>query len=143
MKVENNFLPYEGEPDIQRLIKAMKRQEVDRVPNVEIVIEDQIVEKILGRYGGNTLAYGGDPAKGAVDESKVRPMYPKDWVEICKIIGQDTIVLEALWTPFKMKDEDGKSAQISGKPVKTRADFEKLIMPTDKDIENKMKYVRE
>ena len=140
---EIKFKPYIGEPDIERLLRAMRRQEVDRVPNVEIVIEDKIVEKMLGRYGGNTLAYGGDPAKGAVDESKVRPMYPKDWIEICKIIGQDTIVLEALWTPFKMVNKSGKAVPISGKPVKKRADFDNLIMPTEGDIEKKMKYVRE
>jgi uroporphyrinogen-III decarboxylase len=137
------FDPYQGKPDINRLIGAMRRQEVDRVPNVEIVIEDQIVEKMLGRYGGNTLAYGGDPAKGAVDEDKIRPMYPKDWIDICNMIGQDTILLEALWTPFKMIDSNGKASPVSGKPVKTRKDFDKLIMPSGEDIEKKMKYVRE
>lgn len=143
MEKENIFKPYSGKPDINRLISAMKRREVDRVPNVEVVIEDEIVEKMLGRYAGNTLAYGGDPAKGAVDESKVRPMYPKDWIEICNMIGQDTILLEALWTPFKMEDDEGRHVPITGKPVKTKKDFEKLIMPTEEDIENKMKYVRE
>jgi len=143
MQKENIFRPYPGKPDINRLIRAMKRQEVDRVPNVEIVIEDQIVKKMLGRDAGNTLAYGGDPAKGTVDETKVRPMYPKDWIDICRMIGQDTILLEALWTPFKMEDPEGRYIPISGKPVKTRKDFDKLIMPTDQDIENKMKYVRE
>jgi uroporphyrinogen decarboxylase len=143
-KSENlRFEPYLGEPDKERLIMAMKRQEVDRVPNVEIVIEDKIVEKLLGRYGGNTLAFGGDPAKGMEGSADVRPMYPKDWIEICKMIGQDTILLEALWTPFKMKDKEGNTVPISGKPVKSAADFKKLIMPTDDDIEERMRYVRE
>ena len=137
------FEPYIGEPDKERLIRAMRRQEVDRVPNVEIVIEDKIVEKLLGRYRGNTLAYGGDPAKGMEGGADVRPMYPKDWIEICNIIGQDTILLEALWTPFKMKDKDGKIAPISGKPVKIRKDFDDLIFPSDDDIEERMRYVRE
>lgn len=137
------FESYTGEPDIQRLIRAMRRQEVDRVPHVENLIEDRIVEKILGRYAGNTQAYGGDPAKGPVDESKVRPMYPKDWIDICRIIGQDTITIQALWTPFKMYNKKGEIVPVSGKPVKKRADFDKLIMPTDEDIERKMKYIRE
>ncbi|MHB1337119.1 MAG: hypothetical protein ACYCXQ_14385, partial [Candidatus Humimicrobiaceae bacterium] len=137
------FKPCIGTPDKERLFRAMRRQEVDRVPNVEIVIEDKIVEKLLGRYGGNTLAYGGDPAKGMQDGVDIRPMYPKDWIELCNILGQDTIVLEALWTPFKMKDNEGKIVTISGKPIKTRADFEKLIMPSDDDIEERMRYVRE
>jgi uroporphyrinogen decarboxylase len=140
---DTGFKTYKGEPDIERLIRAMRRQEVDRVPNFEVLIEDKIVEQILGRSAGNTLAYGGDPAKGVVDETKVRPMYPADWVEICKIIGQDSIILEALWTPFKMEDRDGKIVPVSGKPVKKRKDFENLIMPGDEDIKKKMKYVRE
>ena len=41
MSGDEKFLPYSGEPDIERLIRAMRRQEVDRVPNVEIVIEDR------------------------------------------------------------------------------------------------------
>ncbi|MCL4376765.1 MAG: hypothetical protein M1409_00075 [Actinobacteria bacterium] len=142
-KTRNMFEPYIGQPDKNRLIRAMRRQEVDRVPNVEIVIEDKIVEKLLGRYGGNTLAYGGDPAKGMEGGADIRPMYPKDWIEICNIIGQDTIVLEALWTPFKMINNEGKIVPISGKPVKTRADFDKLVMPTEDDIEERMRYVRE
>ena len=56
--------PYTGEPDIQRLFSAFKRKKVDRVPNFEVLIEDQHVEKLLGRHAGNTLSYGGDPAKG-------------------------------------------------------------------------------
>ncbi len=142
MKVES-FDPYIGKPDKERLFRAMRRQEVDRVPNVEIVIEDKIVEKMLGRYAGNTLAYGGDPAKGMSDSDNARPMYPKDWIDICNIIGQDTIVLEALWTPFKMHGPDGKAVPVSKKPVKTKKDFENLIMPTDQDIEERMGYVRE
>ncbi|MCE5330113.1 hypothetical protein LLG07_07275 [bacterium] len=142
-EIKNMFKPYIGTPDKNRLIRAMRRQEVDRVPNVEIVIEDKIVEKLLGRYGGNTLAYGGDPAKGMEGGKDIRPMYPKDWIEICNIIGQDTILLEALWTPFKTTDKEGKIVPISGKPVKTITDFKNLIMPADDDIEGKMRYVRE
>ncbi|MCL5072026.1 MAG: hypothetical protein M1308_14210, partial [Actinobacteria bacterium] len=52
---------YIGKPDKERLIAAFKRKKVDRVPNLEILIEDQHVEKFLGRYAGNTLGIGGDP----------------------------------------------------------------------------------
>ena len=91
------FEPYSGEPDVERLIKAFKRQEVDRVPNWEVLIEDRHVEKMLGRFAGNTLAFGGDPAKGVVDTEVVRPMKAKDYVEICNIIGQDAMIIESLW----------------------------------------------
>ena len=56
---------YQGEPDIERLFAAFKHKKVDRVPNFEVLIEDQHVEKLLGRFAGNTLAYGGDAAKAA------------------------------------------------------------------------------
>jgi uroporphyrinogen decarboxylase len=137
------FEPYRGEPDKERLLRAMRRQSVDRVPNVEILIEDRIVERMLGRNAGNTLAVGGDPAKGMADADKIRPMFPHDYLEICRLIGQDTMVIEALWTPFKMLDQKGRAVPVSGRPVKTRADFDRLIMPTDADIEEKIRYVRE
>jgi uroporphyrinogen decarboxylase len=139
----HDFQPYLGEPDKERLISAMRHRKVDRVPNVEVVIEDQIVERMLGRYAGNTLAYGGDPAKGMADADQIRPMYPRDWIDICNLIGQDTILLEALWTPFKMRNQEGKLVPISGRPVKSRADFDRLVMPTEADIEERMRYVRE
>ena len=48
--------PCEGKPDKERLLSAFKRKPVDRVPNFEILYEDKHVEKILGRYAGNTLS---------------------------------------------------------------------------------------
>jgi uroporphyrinogen-III decarboxylase len=137
------FEPYRGEPDKERLLAAMRRRPVDRVPNVEVLIEDRIVERMLGRQAGNTIAVGGDPAKGMSDADKVRPMHPADYLEICRMIGQDTLLIEALWTPFKMRDSQGKAVPISGKPVKCRADFDSLIMPTEADIEAKIRFVRE
>ena len=48
------------------------------------------------RKAGNTLGVGGDPAKGAAAGEGVRPMYPRDYIELCRMIGQDAIALEAL-----------------------------------------------
>jgi uroporphyrinogen decarboxylase len=137
------FESYPGEPDIRRLIAAFKGEEVDRVPNFEVLIEDQHVEKMLGRYAGNTLAYGGDPAKGIEEAKGARPMYPKDYVEVCQIIGQDAIIIESIWTPFKKYDKDGNLVQIADRSVKTRADWREVILPTREDIEAKLTYVRE
>ena len=55
MKLES----YVGAPDIQRVLAAFKRKKVDRVPNFEVLIEDQHVQKLLGRHAGNTLSFGG------------------------------------------------------------------------------------
>lgn len=138
MKLE----PYIGEPDIERLIAAFNGQETDRVPNFEVLIEDKHVEKLLGKNAGNTLAVGGDPAKGIEESEGARPMHPKDYIELCNLIGQDAIVVEALWTPFK-KRKNGKLVMVGDRSVKTRSDFERLVMPDETDIEEKLKYVRE
>ena len=139
MKLE----PYIGEPDIQRLFDAFKRKKIDRVPNLEALIEDAHVEKLLGRYAGNTLSFGSDPAKGVVEGA--RPMKPADYIELCRVIGQDTTLIEATWTPFKKRRPDGTvGGQISDRSIKSRSDFEKFVIPPDdRDIEAKMVFVRE
>ncbi len=137
------FLPYEGEPDVARLIGAFRGEKTDRVPNFEVLIDDQHVTHMLGRYAGNTLAVGGDPAKGAGAPAG-RPMHAKDYIEVCNIIGQDAIIVEALWTPFKKEKEDGTIGIIADRSIKTLKDFhKKVILPDEKDIEAKMVYVRE
>ena len=138
------FEPYKGEPDISRLLRAFKRKRVDRVPYFEVLIDDQHVEKMLGRYAGNTLAVGADPAKGIKESIGGRPMYPEDYIDLCKITGQDALIVEAIWTPFKKRKEDGSLTLIYDRSIKSREDFkEKVILPTDEDIEEKMVYVRE
>jgi 5-methyltetrahydrofolate--homocysteine methyltransferase len=138
------FQPYSGEPDIERLFSAFKRKNVDRVPNFEVLIEDMHVEKMLGRYAGNTLAIGGDPAKGIEESKGSRPMHPEDYIEVCRIIGQDAIIVEALWTPFKKRAKDGTLTIIADRSIKSKKDYEeKVTPPDDDDIEEKMQYVRE
>jgi len=51
---------HQGDSDIGRLLATFRGEKTDRVPNFEILIEDQHVEKLLGRYAGNTLALGGE-----------------------------------------------------------------------------------
>ncbi len=138
------FVSYEGEPDINRLLDAFKHKKIDRVPNFEVLIEDQHVEKMLGRYAGNTLAIGGDPAKGIEESEGARPMHPEDYIEVCRIIGQDAIIVEAIWTPFKKRKEDGSLTIVADRSIRSMEDFkEKVILPDDDDIEERMKYIRE
>ena len=140
---EINFKKYIGEPNKERLIKAFKREEIDRIPNFEGLIEDKHVEKMLGRYAGNTFAFGGDPAKGKIDLNKTRPMFAKDYIEICKIIGQDVIMLADNWTPFKKEDQKNSLVLAFDKSVKNLKDFRKLIKPDYKDIEKIINYIKE
>lgn len=135
--------PYQGKPDKERLLAALKRKPVDRVPIFEVLIEDKQVERLLGRYAGNTLAYEGDPAKGSEGDG-VRPMYPEDFIELCEIIGQDTLLFDAgIWTPYKRKDEKGDLIPAFDKSVKNRADYKELIFDSKTQIENSKKYLAE
>ncbi len=138
------FESYSGEPDIQRLLDAFKHRKIDRVPNFEVLIEDKHVEKILGRYAGNTLAIGGDPAKGVEESEGARPMQAKDYLELCSIIGQDAMIVEAIWTPFKLRHDDGTLSLAADRSIKSKRDYDKRIVPpADSDVEDKMQYVRE
>jgi len=134
---------FRGGANIERL-KAVLRGEVpDRVPNFEILIEDQHVEKLLGRKAGNTLGVGGDPAKGSQAGEGTRPMFPADYLELCRIIGQDAIALEALWTPIKQRLPDGSVRLLNDRSFKTRQDLDRVVWPDENDVEERLRYVRE
>ena len=135
--------PFEGQSDKNRLIACVKGEKTDRVPNFEILIEDEHVEKFLGKKAGNTLGVGGDPAKGSEAAEGVRPMYPKDYIELCQIIGQDAIAMEAFWTPIKTKKEDGTIRLLNDRSFKSRDDLERIIWPDENDLEERLQYVRE
>jgi len=135
--------PYRGEPDKNRLIACMRGKKTDRVPNFEILIEDQHVEGLLGRKAGNTLGVGGDPAKGSEAAEGIRPMYAKDYIELCRIIGQDAIVVENFWTPIKTTTADGKVKLFNDRSFKSKDDLERIIWPGEEDMEGRLQYVRE
>ena len=134
---------FEGQSDKNRLIDCMRGKKTDRVPNFEILIEDEHVAKLLGRQAGNTLGVGGDPAKGSEAAEGTRPMYPKDYIELCRIIGQDAIALEAFWTPLKHKRADGSIGPITDRSIKSRSDADRIIWPGPTDMEERLQYVRE
>jgi len=137
------ILPYEGTTDKARLLAAFRREPVDRVPNFEVLIEDKHVEKILGKYSGNTLAYGGDPAKGANAEAG-RPMFPDDYIDLCEIIGQDALMFDGgLWTPYKKQNEKGEWVNAFSRDVITRADYEALKLDSEAAIASTVSYIKE
>jgi len=135
--------PYPGRPDKGRLISCMRGEKVDRVPNFEILIEDRHVEKLLGRKAGNTLGVGGDPAKGSKAGEGIRPMYAKDYIELCEIIGQDAIAMEAFWTPIKTVKPDGSVGLLNDRSFRGKSDLERIIWPGEEDMEERLQYVRE
>ncbi|MGO8751688.1 MAG: uroporphyrinogen decarboxylase family protein [Thermoguttaceae bacterium] len=135
--------PFAGRSDIERLLAALRGKKTDRVPNFEILIEDQHVERLLGRKAGNTLGVGGDPAKGSAASEGVRPMDPGDYLELCGRIGQDAIALESLWTPIKQRRPDGSVGPWHNRSLKGRADLERLVWPDRSDLEQKLAQVRQ
>ena len=128
--------PFKGEPNKERFLSALRGDVTDRVPSFEIVIEDMHVSKLLGRDAGNT-------AYVALTPDLVRPMQPADYIELCRVIGQDMIAVENYWTPLKHIRPDGSVTRITDCSVKTRADMQKIIWPSGEDIEERMQYVRE
>jgi uroporphyrinogen-III decarboxylase len=135
--------PFEGKPDKNRIMACIRGEATDRVPNFEILIEDEHVTKLLGREAGNTLGVGGDPAKGSEAAEGTRPMFPKDYIELCRMIGQDAIALEAFWTPLKRERPDGTIGPITDRSIRTREDVETIIWPGEEEIEERLRYVRE
>ena len=135
-------------PDKERIIQCLKGEKTDRVPYFENYIGEKIVEFILGYHAGNTAAAVGDPYRGderaIVDGGRCIPMHPKDWIKICKVIGQDVIMMETAFAPYRIIDENGNRTIVNDGRIKNRKDWEeKVIHPTDKDIEESMKYLSE
>lgn len=136
------LMPLKGEPDVTRFKAALKGERVDRVPYFENLVDDQHVEKILGRKAGNTLSYGGDPAKGP-EGATGRPMLAGDYLEFSRTVGWDIMMVECFWTPFKRCQPDGTVVPALDRSVKTRADWDGLIKPGEADIEDRLQYIRE
>jgi len=129
------------QPDIQRIFAAFEHRKLDRVPNFEILIEDSHTSRLLGRTVGHTLG----SAKGASEDEYVTPpMDAQDYIEICKLIGQDAVGMEALWAPLKMKGEDGKQHIITDGSVHTWEQLDQVRPHSwELDIEPKRRYLRE
>lgn len=133
-----------GEPDINRLLATFQGEIPDRVPYLEVLIEDKHVEYILGKPAGNTLGAAGDVAKGTSDEAAAaRPMDPRDYIQICRAVGQDAMIIEALWAPFRKIEEDGTPKIINDRSIKTRKDLKRIIPPGQKDIDVKVNFIKE
>ena len=131
MKLNNNFFnTYNYKPNRARILTAIKGGIPDKVPLFDNYIGEEIVEKILGYEAGNTCAAVGDPFRGderaIVDGDVCIPMNPNDYIKLCNIICQDTIMLENAFVPYRIYNENG----------------EKVIKPSKKDIENKIFYLK-
>ena len=127
-------------PDINRLLASFRHEKTDRVPNFEILIEDKHTSRLLGHTVGHTLG----SAKGASeDEYVVPPMDAADYVEICRLIGQDAIGFDCLWAPLKKKGPDGKLHIITDGSIHTWEDLDSVVPHSrELDIEPKRRHLR-
>lgn len=125
-------------PDKERIRAALVGKYTDRVPHFEVAIEDKVVEAILGRNVGSTLA----ASRGASDDTFFAPpMDPHDYIEIVNYTGQDVIGFESLWTPVKYKDERGNLHIVNDGRIKNFEDLEKAILPNwELDLAPRKKY---
>jgi hypothetical protein len=138
------FEPYSGKPDKRRLIATYRGEPTDRVPNFEVLIEDHHITRILGRSAGDTLGVGGEVAKGAsAGEAVRRPMYPQDYLEVCRVIGQDCICLECMWTPIRQRCADGSLKSLFDRSLKSRNDLSRVVWPGEQDLQRTLGYLRE
>jgi hypothetical protein len=128
-------------PNIERILASFEHRRTDRVPNFEILIEDKHTSRLLGRTVGHTLG----SAKGASEDEYVAPpMEARDYIEICRLIGQDAIGMEALWAPLKMKDEEGILHIITDGSIHTWEQLDQVVPHSlQLDIEPKRRYLRE
>ena len=133
-------------PDKRRILSALKGEIPDKVPLFDNYIDDKIVEKILGYNAGNTCAAIGDPYRGderaVVNGDVCIPMDPKDFINLCNTICQDTIMLEHAFVPYRSISQNGKPAIINDGRIKNREDWKKVIIPSDKDIKERMFYLK-
>ncbi len=129
-------------PDKNRLIATLRGEIPDRVPNFEVLMEERNVDAILGRKVGSTMA----ASRGASDADVFLPppMSAKDYIEVVNYTGQDSLVLESLWAPFKVEDEEGKLHSAEHGVVKSWEDLDKIILPEwERDIIPRKKYLEE
>ena len=133
-------------PSKDRLITAMKGKVPDKVPLFDNYIDDKIVENILGYNAGNTVAAVGDAYRGdersIVEGDVCIPMDPKAFVDLCNMMCQDTIMLEHAFVPYRVMDENGKPVVINDGRIKNREDWEKVIVPGDDDIKDRLFYLK-
>jgi len=129
------------QPNVERILASFEHRKTDRVPNFEILIEDKHASRLLGRTVGHTLG----SAKGASEDEYVTPpMAVQDYIEICQLIGQDAVGMEALWAPLKRRDGNGNLRIITDGSIHTWEQLEQVIPHSrELDIEPKRQYLRE
>jgi len=100
----------QSKSNIERLIKAIKFQPIDRVPHLEHWVNKKTIEYVLEKKVGDPV----DP----YDQEKIieNPLNPKDLIEHAEKIGQDAISYDFVWGfGFAYKEAaDGTTHYVDG-----------------------------
>ncbi len=124
-------------PDVNRLLKAFRHQEADRLPHIELWVTSQAVYEYVLEC---KLTYAiGDAAEGG------QSITPEDDVEFAQRLGQDAVLCNFNWRPNNVfrKAADGTRHYIDGS-VKSLSDLDGLEPPTplDEQLRYLERYLR-
>ncbi len=118
--------------DINRLLKAFRHQEADRIPHLEFwVTSKPVFEYVLDK----TLEYD-------IEDASVggQSITPEDHVEFAGRLGMDAVVCNFNWRPNNIFElaSDGTEHYVDG-AIKSEADLDDLEPPTP--IQDQLNYL--
>ncbi len=122
-----------GQPDVNRLLKALTFQEADRVPHMEF----WITSKPVYEYGlGRSIDY--EVVDARVGEQSITPEHH---VEFAQRLGMDAVACNFSWRPGNVFEpaSDGTEHYVGG-AVKTRHDLKNLDPPPP-PLSNQLAYL--
>ncbi|MEA3335215.1 MAG: uroporphyrinogen decarboxylase family protein [Chloroflexota bacterium] len=114
--------------DVNRLLKAFRHQEADRIPHLEFWVTSKTVyEYVLDRPLDYEIV---DAALGG------QSITPEDHVEFAQRLGMDAVVCNFNWRPNNIFElaSDGTEHYVDGS-IKTEADLANLEPPASIDIQ--------
>jgi len=124
--------------DVNRLLKAFRHQEPDRLPHIELwVTNREVYEYVLERKLDYMIA---DAAEGG------QSITPEDDVEFAQRLGQDAVLCNFNWRPNNVfrTAADGTKHYVDGS-IKTWADLESKLDPPpslDAQLRHLERYLR-
>ena len=129
-------------PDIGRLIAAMRGEPTDRVPNFEVLIEDQHVERLLGagrEHARGRRRSGQGQRSGRGRQAHVPRRLPRTLPHHRP--GRDRA--GNLWTPIRQRCRTARRPSGATAASRTAPTWSAIVWPGESDIEERLSYVRE
>lgn len=119
-----------NEPNIDRLLKTLKGEKADRVPNLELLLDNEAIYGVLGRK---------------VEADSSLHMKPGDHVELARKIGMDAVGFGCVWEDFGRiykNAKDGSKHYVDGF-VKSWDDVKRLKPPSLNPLKEKIEMYLE